>query len=180
MKWKDKLAKLPVINNRMYNVDVEIFEQRANGIVVLNDRARRIREGSVEKYHLLRSNEMISPPKFEKLILDSRGSNKLKLFLPQTGQYQPIKFQYPNTLTVEDKDVRFWHTQSTKDTVSIYEKKSKWAEIMPYAFLALQAMLIIVQLIMFNRGMVTMTGGINNAADKFLNAVKLATNIQLS
>lgn len=174
MNFIDKLAALFWFIT--YPVSVEIYEERANALLIFNDRARRVHTGRTEQYHLAKRNKLIPPPKFKNIFMNHKGKNLLKLFLPQTGQYLPIGFQHPSpTLTVEDKDVRFWFTQEAKERARAYTKQSKWEKYMPYILLTTMAMMIFLQVLFFYKGIGAMTGSMNSAARTFKEAVQIAT-----
>jgi len=124
---------LVVMYFMQYNVKCTIFERKGNNIIKIKDaRARKIKDGGVEKYKLMKflgKGEVFPPPdKTETTYV--KGKNDYLMLLKQAGTlgFKPVILndKVEAELVVIPQDVAFWHLQEQKNTLAKYKAGSWW------------------------------------------------------
>lgn len=165
------MTTISMAANRMfgpltYKVSVEIYEERSNATVTYKDRARRVTIDGIERYHLLKRNRFIPPPKFSNLFIGDKGRTLLKLAQPQSGQYIPLRYNAKKgELEAEEADTRFWFIQEQKEQSTQLKRHIDWAAISPYVALTIFMLIVFVELMVFFGGMGGVTAGIIEGTD---------------
>lgn len=89
-------------------LDVEIYEQRAGGVIrIVDDKVqRRIDNDGSQLYYLKNAKDTLEPQEFENIFIGSNGKQKLKCFSPTKGVYWPIKFIVTRTREFTEAELK--------------------------------------------------------------------------
>lgn len=139
-----------------FPVKVEIWERRANGWFVHLDKGRRLRykDGKWE-YQLKKAKELTKPVSPEFIYFDSKGKNRLKLFSPIPGVYQPMKVMVKKDekgneiadMKIMNEDTRRYLVMKSQDIVNKYQTQKGFLE--KYGAIVAVIPFIIFSLVMF-------------------------------
>lgn len=161
------LTKIPIIGDFLavsaYPVQVLIFEQAGNAIILKTDRGRRDKKDQVEQFHLAKdTKEPIEPPKYADYIISPNGKRILPLFKSTTGEYTPIKIKVVDeegkekkgsSLTVTDKNALYWHVLEHRRNRERFMEKSFWEKYIGYITLGVTAVLLFLMILYTKEGL---------------------------
>lgn len=154
--------KFPLMK-RLFGVRLVIFEVRANGYDIFEDRARRLVKLDQTQFFQTLSYGDIPAPKFEEVQMFRGAGNMVFMLMTAEGEFHPLKFK--STLDAEGKNIyeleatteeqKYFLTQQIIDGHIKYARKlqliEKLIQMLPYLIGGF-VMIILVWLLLQNVG----------------------------
>jgi hypothetical protein len=166
-----------MIVKRSWPVEVPIAVQRGNSVVwKLGERAKAVKTKSGhEVLKLRKAKDVIKPPKFGRVSVNTNGKPVYMLFNTARGQYFPIKLMSPPKLeVVEDKSSKNWAINELGRLSKVYApKESALLRFAPYIMNATFAAMVIFFIIYFGGKMELIANSLGGAANSLTNAVNI-------
>ena len=155
-------------------VSVEIWERRGDGWTTFNDKARRYKTKDGRYYFKLKGmKETTKPVDPRYLIMAPGGKQKLKMFSPMPGIYNPIKVSFEEGVVkfkVMDEDTRRWVVMDSQETYQRYKEKRSWlAEYGGMITMITFGIIFIVVLVILTGYLENITSGLSQLANSIMN-----------
>lgn len=127
-----------------YPIDVDIFQPRASGGLVLDkDKLRRVKTKEKEYFQFKKRGIEWIPPSFEKLVLTKKGKSKIYLLEPTRNQFQIVTPNMTNPdgfnfKTFEEESLaRFYKTTEDRRAEDKWRKKNTIDKLIPVITVAI-------------------------------------------
>lgn len=140
------LDRIPMIKKRRFPVLTTIFEKRANGYFIEDNRARRTldKEDKTEYYELM-TGERIEAQKFEDIFFSNNGGNELFMYSPNSNEYYPMNVDFDGkeaNFKPVDSNMKLLLALSTRKAFERWNKPSWIEKYMPFILIIGTGMVI--------------------------------------
>lgn len=111
-----------------YPVQTIVFEKRANGTVVVPDRAKTMKGEHGKRAYVLKTHNIITKPiNFGYIYSGKGGTSWLFLYMPQANELQPLTLEEASSmaakLTLTPEAARYWYSEQARRNFDRWGKK---------------------------------------------------------
>lgn len=144
-----------------YPITVVIHEERANGMFVVIDKARRFREKTGESFYYLKRKKIKLPVQRFSNIYNGK-KHILYLYSKGADEYQPMKVEMAHDkstpiMRAKEEAVKFWQITAQKDARQRWRKESQLMKFMPIIAMVVFAIAVVIMINGFINVMAEMT-----------------------